>query len=188
MNRRACLATLAGGAWTSLAGCSALGDETVLGAPTERRDGRSVYYEYTREGEAALRVTFHARPQPPRSLRLRAYVEQPGDTVLASYRFRFRPATTAEPAPEVYLRPPMVGQADDFATYRDGGWTVVAGEYEDPRRVTTRVGLLVSGDGQRATALPPLVAEYEVVLSGPGALTDTMVARDRQSLEFEPPG
>lgn len=184
VNRRQYLAALAGVAGTSIAGCTAFVDERVLEAPTEQRDGQSVYYRYQHHDEEVLRVSFNTLSETGATQLLRTYIEQPSDTILDAYRFRFKADPTSEASAEIYLRPPMVGHADEFATYRDNDWAVIEGEYEDERRVTTRTDLLVFGTGQSERGLPPLLVDYEVTLSREGYLDDKFVARDQQTLAF----
>lgn len=176
---------MAGLAGASLAGCTALADETVLEAPTAQQDDQSVYYHYEHEDEVVLRVSFNTQPETPSVQRLRAYIEQPGDTTLDNYRFRFKPETTSEDSADIYLLPPRVDHADEFDTYRDNNWAVVEGEYGDDRRVTTGIEVLVYGDGQSDTGLPPILIDYEVTLSGAGYLDDTFIARDQKTLDFQ---
>jgi hypothetical protein len=182
--RRQYLAATAGVAGTSLAGCTAFTDETVLETPTEQHDGQSVYYRYEHGDEEILRVSFNTQPETDTIQHLRAYIEQPGDTTLDDYRFRFTPDTTGEVSADIYLHPPRLGHSDEFDTYRDADWTVVSGEYEDDRRVTTRFDVLVFGDVQSDAGLPPLLIDYEVMLSGDGVLGDTFIARDQQTMKF----
>lgn len=184
MYRRQYLAAIAGVTGTAVAGCTALADETVLEAPTEQHDGRSVYYRYEHDDEEVLRVSFNTQPETAAIHHLRAYIEQPGDTTLDNYRFRFKPDTTGEASADIYLRPPRVGHSDEFDTYRDADWAVVSGEYEDDRRVTTRFDVLVYGGVQSDEGLPPLLVDYEVTLSGDGVLGDTFIARDQQTMNF----
>lgn len=185
MNRRQYLATIAGIAGASFAGCTAFADETVLEAPTKQQDGQSVYYHYKHDDEVVLRVSFNIQPETPSVQHLRAYIEQPGDTSLDNYRFRFKPETNSEDSADIYLNPPQVGHSDEFDTYRDNNWAVVEGEYEDDRRVTTGIEVLVSGDVQSDTGLPPILIDYEVTLSGAGYLADTFIARNQKTVDFQ---
>lgn len=187
MDRRQYLAAIAGLAGSSIAGCTAFADETVLEAPTEQQDGRSVYYRYEHEDEDVLRVSFSTPSETAAMQQVRTYIEQPADTILNAYRFRFTSDPTSPASAEIYLRPPRVGHADEFATYRDNDRAVVEGEYEDERRVTTRIDMLVFGDGQIERGLPPLLVDYEVILSGDGYLDDRFIARDQQTIEFRNP-
>lgn len=143
-----------------------------------------MYYRYEHEGDEVLRVSFNSHAETAATQRLRTYIEQPADTILNAYRFRFKSDPTSEKTADIYLRPPAVGHADEFATYRDSEWAVVEGEYEDERRVTTRLEILVFGDGQGGEGLPPLLVDYEVNLSGEGYLADRFSARDQHSLEL----
>ena len=187
VNRRQFLGAIAGLAGTSIAGCTTLADETVLEAPTEQQDGQSVYYRYEHEDDEVLRVSFNTSSETAAMQRLRAYIEQPADTILDAYRFRLKSDPTSNASADVYLRPPTVGHADEFATYRDNDWAVVEGKYEDERRVTTRLELLVFGDGQSERGLPPLLVDYEVILSGDGYFDDRLIARDQQAVAFQNP-
>lgn len=117
--------------------------------------------------------------------RLRTYIEQPADTILNAYRFRYKPDPTSHASADIYLRPPPVGHADEFATYRENEWAVVEGQYGDDRRVTTRIETLVFGGEQLERGLPPLLIDYEVILLGDGSLDDRFVARDQRPLEFQ---
>lgn len=184
MHRRQYLAAISGLAGASFTGCTALADETVLEAPTEQRDDRSVYYRYEHEDEEVLIVSFNVQPETATIQRLRSYIEQPADTTLDDYRFRFKPETTSDASADVYLRPPRLGHSDEFDTYRDGEWAVVAGEYKDDRRVTTWFEVLVYGGVQRNAEPTPLLVDYEVTLSGDGYLDDTFVARDQETVNF----
>jgi hypothetical protein len=187
VNRRQYIAAIAGLTGTSIAGCTAFVDETVLEAPTEQQDGQSVYYRYEHEDDEVLRVSFNTPSNTAGIQQLRTYIEQPTDTILDAYRFRFKSDPTRDASADIYLRPPTVGHADEFATYRDNDWAVVEGEYEDERRVTTRIEVLVFSDGQSERGLPPLLVDYEVILSGDGYLDDRFIVRDQQTLEFQNP-
>lgn len=184
VNRRQYLATIAAVAGTSIAGCSATTDETVLEVPTEQQDGDSVYYRYEHEGTEVLRVSFNTPSGGGANQQVRAYIEQPADTVLTAYRFRFKSDPSSITTADIYLRPPMVGHADEFDTYRDNDWAVVEGEYEDDRRVTTRFDMLVVADPETDSGFPPLLIDYEVILSDADFLDDRFIARDQHTLEF----
>lgn len=187
MNRRQYLTAFAGLAGTSIAGCTAFSDDVILGSPIEQHDGQSVYYRYENDDREMLRVSFNMPSETSTTQRLRSYIEQPADTTLSAYRFRFKSAPSNNTTAGVYLRPPMVGHADEFNTYRDNDWAVVEGEYEDDRRVTTRIEILVVGDSQSEGELPPLLVDYEVILSGDGYLDDKFIARDHQTIQFQAP-
>ncbi len=192
MNRRKYLGAVGGIAGTAIAGCTAINNPTVLGPPTPQPDGQSVYYRYAHENNEILRVSFNTESEGPAVQRARAYIEQPGNTVLKSYRFRFKPGSAEEglqmdvpdTAASIYVRSPPVHDAAAFRTYRENGWVIVAGDFEDDRRVTTGIEILVHGAVQNEGGPPPLLVDYEVEVSGDGYFDDTFVARDEQEVEF----
>lgn len=214
MNRRRYLTAAAGtvGLGASLSGCAALGGETVLEAPVERRDGRSIRFVYERGGEALVRIYFNRDPDTPWKAvnreptapgvhRLRTLIEQPADTTLGAYRVRFDTESTDGPAANVYLHPPLAGETSAFDTHRDAGWTTVEAEYDGGRRVTTGFEVLVYGDGGAADAdadagaaddgggeggrVPlPVLVHHELTLAGDGYLGESFVAADRTTIEL----
>lgn len=194
MNRRQYLASIGGIAGTSIAGCTAFKNSTVLSPPTPQHDGQSVYYRYEHENKEILRVSFNTESEAPAVQRVRAYIEQPGDTVLESYRFRFKPGSSEpglqmevpDTAATIYVRSPPVEDADEFKTFRDRGWAIIEGEYEDDRRVTTQIQILVHGAVQTKGGPPPLLVDYEVNLSEDRYFDDTFIARDQQEVGFQP--
>ena len=207
MNRRRYLATAAGtvGLGTSLSGCTAFGGETVLEAPVERRDGRSIRFVYEHEGEDLVRISVNRDPDTPWKAvnrqptapgvhRLRILIEQPADTTVGAYRVRFDTESTDGPAANVYLHPPLAGETTAFDTYRDAGWTVVEAEYDDGRRVTTGFEVLVyadvdadaEGEGENGTGdgTFPVLVDHELTLSDAGYLGESFVAADRTTIEL----
>lgn len=89
-------------------------------------------------------------------------------------------------AADIYVRSPPVEDVEAFQTFRENGWSIVRGEYEDDRRVTTQIQILVHGAVRTERGPPPVLVDYEVSLSGDGYFGDTFVARDEQEVEFSP--
>lgn len=178
----------------SLAGCTAIKESMALGPPTPQHDGQSVYYRYEHENEEILRVSFNTESEAPSVQIVRAYIEQPADTVLESYRFRFKGGSperglqmeVPDTAATIYVRSPPVEDAGGFKTFHEDGWSIVRGTYEDDRRVTTQIQILIHGAVQTEAGPPPLLVDYEVNLSGGGYFDETFTALDQQEVEFQP--
>jgi len=179
MDRRQFLATGLGAVGVSVAGCTALTGETVLGPPTQQRDGKSIRHQYEREGDILLRMYLTVEPEAAGAYRIETDIEQPSDTTLDRYRVRFKPETAGDP-PDIYLHPPPAGHADRFDTYRDAGWTVIEAEYDTGRRVTTGFETLLSAASGREA--PPVRVDYEVGFSEAGYLGSTYLAGHRSTI------
>lgn len=198
MDRRRYVAASMGIVGGTLAGCTALAGETELTEPTESREGHSVRFVYEEEDEDGelLGVYFDGRPDTPwKSVdripdapgfhRLRIGIEQPGNVTLDSYRFRFEPA--GDRGANIYLHPPELGHEDTFDTYRDSDWTVVEAEYDDGTTVGTGFEVFVYSDGEGDSGSTPVLAAYELILSGDGYLDGRFVARDRTTIDLGEP-
>lgn len=178
----------------TLAGCTAIADETELTGPAESHDDNSVRFAYAHEAETLVRVYFNKQPDTPwKSVneipdtpafhRLRVGIEQPGDVRLDTYRFRFKPAEGE--AANIYLHPPELGHEDAFDTYRDADWTVIEAAYDDGTPVGTGFELLVYGGSGSGTSSVSIRAEHELALSGDGYFDGTFIAQDQTTIELE---
>lgn len=196
MNRRHYLETSLGIATAALAGCSAVVEETTLEAPSETRVDHSIRFVYEADGEDILHVNFNTQPdtswkevneQPksPALHRLRTRMTPNGDASLDRYRVRFKSPAEENAAANIYLHPPLLGHEDVFDTYREDGWTVFEAEYDGGTPVTSGFEVLVYSDVDAATAIPSLLVDYELTLSGEGYIADTFVAQDRTTLDLE---
>lgn len=194
MNRRRFVTMNLGIVGSSLAGCTALAQETELVGPTKSQDDHSVRFVYHHENEPLARVYFNKQPDTPwKSVneipdspafhRLRVGIEQPGDVTLDTYRFRFMPAGDA--SANFYLHPPEVGRGATFDTYRDANWTIIEAAYDGGTRVGTGFEILIYSNSESINGSVSIRADYELMLSGDGYLAGTFAAHHQTTIDLE---
>lgn len=192
MDRRRFLAASAGIASVSIAGCTALAEETTLDEPAEHHDDHSTRFVYEHEAEELLHVNFDTRPDTPWKAvnrqpespafhRLRIRMTPPGDATLDTYRFQLK---TGDVAANIYVHPPEAGHEETFDPYRDADWTVIEADYGDGTTVSTGFEVLVYADVDEADGSPSVQADYEVALSGDSFLGDTYIATDQTTIDL----
>jgi alanine racemase len=105
-----------------------------------------------------------------------------GAATLDTYHFQLESAD--DTAANFYLHPPEVGHEETFDTYRDGDLSIIEAGYGDGTTVTTGFEILVHAD-MDGSEPPSVRADYEITLSGNSFRSDTYIATDQTTIDFE---